>query len=202
MTKRHKNPSKAFPDVVHDVRCNIAKFESKITKTAGCWTWSGPRHRQGYGMFAACRVSDNEVLMVTAHRLAYRIYVGAITQPNVIHTCMNLDCTNPAHLILGTQADVGQMNSLLQRTPMRKGVPRGPYNHQQHGRTYTYSLDDIQWVRQASYDEIAQRYAIPRDRAVRMRHGFRYNYKWLPCDRSQWINRRGRPKKTNTQVLL
>jgi len=153
-------------------------------------------------MFAACRLADSEVLMVTAHRLAYRIYVGAITQPNVIHTCTNLDCTNPAHLTTGTSADVGRMNSLLQRTPMQKGVARGAYNHQQHNRDYRYSTADIQWIRQASYDEIAQRYAIPRDRAVRMRHSFRNNYKWLACDRSQWINRRGRPKKSNTLVLV
>ena len=133
-------------------------------------------------MFSAWRIADGEGIMVTAHRLAYRIYVGPITDPNIIHKCMNLDCTNPAHLTTGTQKDVGEMNVKLGRTPMVKGIKRGPYLHKQLNRAYKYSTDEIQWMRTATIDEMVEEYDITRERASRLRHASRVGYKWLPFD--------------------
>jgi hypothetical protein len=71
-----------------------------------CWLWSGPQHRQGYGMIGAWRVDNNEKIMTTCHRImARRKYQRAIASDQwVIHTCLNARCVNPDHLELGDRS--------------------------------------------------------------------------------------------------
>lgn len=72
-----------------------------------CWEWKGgidpptSGHAKGYGYFAGFAR-----LKVGAHRFAYELAVGKIPPNRVIrHTCDNPPCCNPAHLVVGTQAD-------------------------------------------------------------------------------------------------
>ena len=65
------------------------------------------------------------------------------------------------------------------------GVARGSYNHKQHNRTYKYSEDEIQWVRNADVTAIAAKYNISKVRAGTFRHQLRTSYVWLPWSRDK-----------------
>ena len=61
-----------------------------------CWEWLDRRNSEGYGLF---ELNGEDHL---AHRVAYFMATGE--QPGdreVIQTCQNHGCCNPAHLRLG-----------------------------------------------------------------------------------------------------
>ena len=61
-----------------------------------CELWDGPTFSNGYGQHGGRG----------AHRVAYEQVHGPIPKGLVVrHTCDNKLCINPAHLLLGTQAD-------------------------------------------------------------------------------------------------
>src|SRR5699024_7731844 len=67
-----------------------------------CWPWKHTRSRQGYGVIT---------FGTTQYRVG-RLILGALPGEQVLHTCDNPPCANPAHLPRGTiqetQWDKGQ----------------------------------------------------------------------------------------------
>jgi hypothetical protein len=76
----------------------------------GCVEWTAGKHRQGYGMVGAWRL-DGTKIMTTVHRVLGRIKWGRTLREDeyVIHSCSNMGCVNPDHLMLGDRNTIHQV---------------------------------------------------------------------------------------------
>lgn len=76
------------------------RFWEKVSKTDGCWEWTGSLNNQGYGQI---RIDGKSLL---AHRVSWGMAFGPIPDGLlVLHRCDNPPCIRPDHLFLGTFAD-------------------------------------------------------------------------------------------------
>lgn len=116
---------------------DIERFWSKvaIAREDDCWVWTANRNSGGYGHFRM------PTRTLGAHRVAYALSNGeSLPDLDVLHTCDNPPCCNPAHLWLGTDIE----NSI---DKVNKGrSPKG----ERHG---LHKLTDAQVA------EIRERYA-------------------------------------------
>jgi len=161
-------------------RLNLTSWHERCQPDAAsdCVLWTGARHRQGYGMTNLFNATRNENQMTTSHRVAVMLELNReLTRDEyVIHKCLNQLCVNPDHLLLGDKYT--KMAVMLSRGRHNPGHRRGHVSDRKQNRQYRYSEAEIRWIRTASTQDIADRYAIDRARAGRMRWGFRAGYKW------------------------
>lgn len=140
---------------------NRQSLEEKLARHRvvrdGCWGWAASKSAYGYGWV---RHGSKTLL---AHRAAYEVAHGPIPDGMVVrHSCDNPECTNPAHLLLGTHAD-----------NVADKVARGR-QHRGEKHPFTKVKDaDLQVARQLraqgmSWASISRRFGVGRD-AVRQR---------------------------------
>lgn len=83
---------------------NIKKFCRSVSERGpdDCWPWTDRCGRGGYGQFWV----DGEDRNLYAHRVAYYLATGEDPYPlEILHSCDNPPCCNPAHLTKGTHAE-------------------------------------------------------------------------------------------------
>jgi len=88
----------------HTFEQQIPRFWRMVDKkgTDECWTWTGVRHKEGYGRFRY----DGK--FISSHRYSYLLHFGRDSIPEgmqVCHKCDNPPCCNPSHFFLGTKKD-------------------------------------------------------------------------------------------------
>lgn len=96
----------------------VERFWPKVAVSSPdqCWLWTACRFWSGYGKFGVDRKT------AYAHRVAWVITHGPIPEDaDVLHTCDNPPCCNPAHLFLGTHSD----NMRDRERKGRHNAPRG-----------------------------------------------------------------------------
>lgn len=86
----------------------------KIDQNTGCWIWMGHSAPNHYGLL---KVFGK---MVLAHRFSYELFNGPIPIGlEILHSCDNRKCVNPAHIRVGTHAEN------MAEAASRERMPRG-----------------------------------------------------------------------------
>jgi len=155
----------------------------RYNPTTGCTEWTGVTSNIGYGFIGYTTESDKKGRMMTVHRIALALKLGRPIAPgmNANHSCHNMLCVTPEHLSEGTQQ---QKRADMVRDNIHNNAtgPRGSYNKKQN-RQYKYTEDEIQWIRNATSEEIAEKYNMDKRKAASTRYLFRNGYTWLPMEK-------------------
>jgi hypothetical protein len=112
------NPDKKWKRYtqIGNVFVNLTKYRAQLIPTVnGCLEFTGPKHKQGYGMIGILN-GEGIRKMTVAHRVAMRIKLNRELEigEDVRHTCDNNLCCNPAHLYI---RNVKDCNEIIKQVP-------------------------------------------------------------------------------------
>lgn len=80
------------------------RLEKYQIKGDGCWSWSGAKDGNGYGILSNRK--GRGFSPEKAYRVSYELFKGVIPEGLCVrHSCDNPECTNPDHLEVGTHKD-------------------------------------------------------------------------------------------------
>lgn len=145
-----------------------ADFWRFVTKSDGCWIWTGGACR-GYGLFKMGGRSYR------APKFSWRLAFGEVPPGLfVCHSCDNPACVNPAHLFLGTHDD--NMRDMVSK----KRATGCPLRGEQSPSSKLTSAQVIE-IRAAKAAGMAYR---PLCRL----YGISYNTAWCVVNRRTWTH--------------
>lgn len=134
----------------------VDRFWSKVDRSGGedaCWTWIAGKFKEGDGAFKA------RGRQVRAHRYAYCACVEEIPDGKAVrHTCGNIACVNPRHLVLD---NMGAHNKrpLVERFWEKVDRSGGPEECWPWVGAVHHSGRGVVWVSENRRAEIASRVA-------------------------------------------
>jgi hypothetical protein len=100
-----------------------------LVRPSGCWEWQRAILKTGYGFYT----KDNRKWR--AHRYSYTINIGPIPAGlDVMHSCDNRKCVNPAHLSVGTRLQNMRDALARGRTPRGEKHPGAKLNRKDAAR--------------------------------------------------------------------
>ncbi len=144
-------------DLKSIVQCSriVQKFWAKVIPAAqgACWIWSDKPDEDGYG-----RLSIKGVAKPRAHRLSAALFLRDYDEALVVrHTCDNPICCNPAHLVMGTQAEniadreargrgnhAAKLENLRTLADARRGVPRALWPKKNREKSLAQQVQDTE----------------------------------------------------------
>ncbi len=167
---RNGNPLKALRNRGEGTTLE-ERFWSRVDKTPGlgrdgdCWEWTGYCPGFGYG------VVGTEGRHRQAHIMAWFLTKGIMPTLQLLHSCDNPPCVNPAHLREGTQADN------VRDAVERNRVARGRQIHKNAVDEDVVRRAQILFAQGYSRKEVMQIENIGRHTAKSIDAGL--NYKWV-----------------------
>lgn len=125
-----------------DIAAAAPRFLAKVNKDGpipqhrtnlgACWIWTGAKVRNGYGSFGF-----GSPVTIKAHRFSWLYHCGAIPPClSVLHKCDTPACVNPAHLLLGSQADNMRDAAAKGRLPKGQQHREGALTHCRNGHPF------------------------------------------------------------------
>lgn len=121
----------------------VSRFWTKVTKSAGCWLWTGSKDRKGYGQLSVGSKCDGSKRPHSAHRISWTLANGDPGELCVLHRCDVPACVRPDHLFLGTVADNN-------RDMFAKGRACVPSLRGTHNPSARLTQADVRAIRAAS----------------------------------------------------
>lgn len=134
------------------------RFWRYVSKSDGCWLWTGFRDQDGYGKFR-----ESTKRNVGAHRFSFELHNSPVPDGYIVrHLCNNAACVNPEHLALGDHFD-----------NMQDRVRAGHYPTGERHHAVKFSSELVASVKSASgtYKAIGERFGVSPSQVRNIRRG-------------------------------